>query len=199
MIESITTLGPLGSVALVSGVIYVWLASRAVYTAWYFGILSCTIIAFEDFTRYHLIADGVLQSFYIVMGLVGLFSWKKVNQLGHLKIQRKDPRWHLTAIGILLIVGALIGLSLGHYTDANLPLLDTLTTVFAVFATWLMVDRDKSNWIYWMVINALYVYIYGAQGAWFYVLLSLVYGGMSIYGWIKWQRIYRKGSNLANG
>lgn len=194
-----TALGPLGSVALISGILYIWLASRAVYAAWYFGILSCCIIAFEDFTRYQLIADGVLQIFYVIMGLIALFSWKEVNEIGHLDIQTKDRKWHLTAIATLMVVGVLIGLALSRWTSASLPMLDTLTSVFAVFATWLMVDRDKSNWLYWMVINAIYLYIYGAQGAWFYVVLSLIYGVMSVYGWIKWQRLYREGSSLANG
>lgn len=192
MLDTIFNLGALGLVALFSGILYVVLASRARYSAWTFGIVSCSIIAFEDFTKYDLYADGALQIFYVIMAFYALWEWKTTDSEGTLVVINKSRNFHLKALIFLLIPAVIVGFLLGHYTSANLPLLDTATSVMAVFATWLLVRRVQENWIYWVIIDVLYLYIYGRQGAWFYVILMLVYTIVAIDGYYKWRQIRRQ-------
>jgi nicotinamide mononucleotide transporter len=188
-------MGVLGIIALVCGVVYVVLASRAVYISWLFGILSCAIIAYEDFTLYGLIADGWLQIFYILMGGLALAQWKKTDTSGQLEIQT----WSVKRHSLIFVLGILISIPLGmllrDLSLANLPVIDTVTSVFAVIATALMVFRIKENWIYWILIDTAYLYIYGAQGAWFYVALMFVYTIVAVLGWRKWTEIQREQIN----
>lgn len=189
MIESLLQLGWLGLIALVCGIIYIVLASRAQYSAWFFGIVSCGIICFEDFTKYGLYADGVLQVFYVIMGVWALVTWKERDDDNLLKIEEWSIRHHLIYIVILLPISLVLGYFLEHYTSANLAIIDTVTSVFAVFATWLLVKRVKSNWIYWVVVDTIYLYIYGSQEAWFYVVLTLIYTIMAVVGYFHWKRL----------
>ena len=188
MIETLSNLGMLGIIALVAGVVYVALASRKAYVGWYFGILSCAIIFYEDMTRYGLYADALLQVFYIFMGIQALFTWRKVDGEGQLAIQEMPLLWHLHRMAILGVIGIVIGFILAEIPEVNMAVLDTLTSVFAIFATWLMVHRVRSNWLYWIVIDITYMYIYGMQGAWFYVVLSGVYTVVAVLGWFGWKR-----------
>ena len=198
VLETISGLGILGLIALIAGIIYVVLASRTNYYAWHFGILSCAIIAYEDFTRFQLFADGALQVFYVAMGLYALAEWRKKDVSGELRIVTLSRGQNLRLITGMLIATMIFGVLLNHYTPAELPYLDTMTSVFAVMATWLLVRRVKENWWYWIFINAVYLYIYGRQGAWFYVILTLVYLVVSVYGARQWDKKYevqRKNEN----
>lgn len=188
MIDALSNLGVLGVIALLAGVLYIVLASRKAYMGWYFGILSCAIIFYEDMTRYGLYADALLQVFYIFMGIQALFTWRRVDDQGELDIQEMPLLWHLHRMAILGVIGIVIGFILAEIPEVNMAVLDTLTSVFAIFATWLMVYRVRSNWLYWIVIDLTYMYIYGMQGAWFYVVLSGVYTVVSVMGWFGWKR-----------
>ncbi len=49
---------------------------------------------------------------------------------------------------------------MANYTRADFAYLDTFTTVFAVFATYMLTKKVLENWLYWVVIDAVSIYIY---------------------------------------
>ncbi len=71
-------------IGLITGVIYVILATYEKPACWIFGIISSGCIAWKSITDYHLMADAGLQGFYIVIGVIGLWQWIK-GQPGGLK------------------------------------------------------------------------------------------------------------------
>lgn len=182
----------MGAVALVAGLVYVWLAAQRKKACWYFGILSCAIIAYEDITRYHLFADAVLQIIYVVLGFWGLYHWGKNNH--HVVVRKVKGIHHFFIIIITLISSVALGWVIDTYTEANMPFLDVWTTMLSLVATVLLVWEQRVNWLYWIVANALYIYIYGSQGAWYYALLLFIYWLMAIYGWIAWGKRSRLAS-----
>ncbi|MEO5906070.1 MAG: nicotinamide riboside transporter PnuC, partial [Saprospiraceae bacterium] len=62
-------------VGLITGVLYVILATYERPSCWIFGIVSSAAIAWKSFDDYKLIADGILQVFYVLMGFLGLWNW----------------------------------------------------------------------------------------------------------------------------
>jgi nicotinamide mononucleotide transporter len=60
---------------LITGILYVFFASKQRSICWVFGIISSACIAWKSFTDYKLIADGILQVFYILIGFFGLYQW----------------------------------------------------------------------------------------------------------------------------
>ena len=177
---------------LIFGIIYVLLAAKEKAICWVFGILSCSLIAFKDITSYKLYADAGLQIFYILMGFWGLFEWFRKGtsssgeSINHIKSLHFSK--HLIALVSLTILAIPLGWLLNQYTDASFSYLDSITTLFAIFATVLLVKKYLENWLYWIVIDIVYVYLYANQSGYMFALLSLIYTLIAIYGYQSWKR-----------
>jgi len=175
--------------ALVLGLMYVLLMAQGRRVGWLAGILSCAIILWKDIVQYTLYADAGLQVYYIIMGGIGFGFWKRDRVA---KGAFGTREWPLGRHIWIWIIGAMFSVTLGKWlsnTPAALPFIDSITTVFAILATGLMVLKLRSNWIYWMVIDAAYMYIYQRQGAYYFALLSFVYLVLSVYGYWSWKRV----------
>ena len=85
-----------------------------------------------------------------------------------------------------MLSSLVIWILLSTYTSAALPVMDSITTVFAVLATILLLYKVKSNWLYWIGINSCYIYIYNVRDAQPIAFLSLVYLILAIYGYYRW-------------
>ena len=179
---------------LLSGILYVLLAAREKVICWIFGIISCFCIAYKDLTAYQLYADAGLQIFYIAIGFIGLWQWFRMNR----ETDESDRISRLT-IGqhaLVLIAGTAISLPfayvLNHYTDAAFSFLDSLTTIFSIMATLMLIRKYLDNWMYWIVIDLVYVYLYLNRGGYFFGFLMMVYALIAIYGLVSWSSKYRR-------
>jgi nicotinamide mononucleotide transporter len=85
-----------------------------------------------------------------------------------------------------------LGYVIANYTPAAFPYLDTFTTVFAVFATYLVTQKVLENWLYWVVIDAISIYLYIEKGLIPTTVLFIIYVIIAAYGYFKWQAIYRQ-------
>ena len=190
MLDYFQAYDQLGLIALVTGLIYVFLAAKGNRYCWVYGIISCSIIAWQDFYEYKLYADAILQIFYVFVGFVGLYKWKAETNDISLDISSKELTFlqHFILIFTGLLSSFVLWSLLGRYTDASLPILDSTTSVFAVFTTILLLYKIRSNWIYWIGINTCYIYIYTRQDAYFFASLSGIYLILAVYGFVKWRR-----------
>ena len=80
---------------------------------------------------------------------------------------------------------------MANYTPADFPYLDTFTTVFAVFATYLVTQKVLENWLYWVVIDAVSIYLYQAKDLMPTVVLFSLYTVIATFGYFKWQNLYK--------
>ena len=62
-------------IGLITGILYVIFASIQKPICWIFGIISSFCLAWKSFEDYKLMADGILQLFYIIIGFYGLYNW----------------------------------------------------------------------------------------------------------------------------
>ncbi len=79
LLEEISKQTSLDWSILVTAIVYVVLAVRENAWCWAWGIVSCGLLAYADFTKYNLQVDGYLQIFYVGMGFWGLYSWRFSN------------------------------------------------------------------------------------------------------------------------
>ena len=175
------------------GIVYVILAAHNKIYCWFFGIISCLAIAIKDFFNYQLYLDGILQIFYIVMGFAGLYMWKFGNSE---KKEKKISQWNFNKhqiylFGIIILSGAL-GFLFSNYSEASFPYLDSLTTLISIYATFLLVHRIIDNWIFWILADLIYIYLYYAREAYFFSLLMIIYTAIAVFGLIKWKKEYEK-------
>lgn len=176
-------------VAVFFGLIYIWRAVYGKWDAWVAGIISSLIWAYVSFYSYRLYADAVLQLFYVILGFYGLYQWY------HNDITRKSvssyslmsSKEHITTILFTILASAIWYYFLSVYTKASLPMLDTVTTCLALINTYWLTKKRLDNWLYWILVNAIYIYIYSSTRAWLFVFISVIYLGMSILAFYRWR------------
>ncbi len=192
LFEQAATFGWLNWVVTVTALIYVFLAAREKVWAWFWGIISCSLWAYASFVFYSLWLDALLQVFYVIMGFIGIWQWKFGGQGQHeLSISLRPWRFHL----IILLAGSAVALIFGYffaeYTPAAATYLDAFTTVFAIIATLLLVRKILENWLYWVIIDLVYIYLYSSRGAYLFALVMGVYVLIALMALRRWWKTYQ--------
>ena len=175
-------------IAVIFGVIYVFLAAKNNNWCWIFGILgsAISIVLFVVYAK--LYAEAMLYFFYVLAGIYGWLSWKK--QTNATTVYQQSITKHITiiAIGIVLSFGLYYTL-IFFFADAEKPLIDAFTTVFSFIATYLTAKKWLENWIYWIVIDFASTFLYYSRGLEIYALLMFAYTFMAIYGYLQWKKL----------
>jgi nicotinamide mononucleotide transporter len=177
--------------ALVTGVTYAVLAARRNRLCWMAGAVSSACAAILSALN-KLPMQAGLQVFYVGMSVYGWWSWKRHTSEGQLLIGVWPLRWHLCAA---LVLGCLSLVSAWWLRPGNVaawPLLDSVTTWFSLLATWLAARAKIENWLYWIVINALMVFLFFVQKVWGMALLSVFLAVIAGAGFIGWRRRLRE-------
>lgn len=175
-------------IGLVTGILYVVMATYEKPACWVFGILSSAAIAWKSFTDYQLIADTFLQVFYVGMGVYGLIQWNRKQATKHKKpITSSSWVSHGSTILFSLLVSWPLSWMLIHYADARYGYVDTVLTCLSVWATVLLIRKDLHNWLYWIVIDVLYILLYWKTDGVLFALLFLIYAILSVYGFRRWK------------
>lgn len=184
-------------VVTLTALVYVFMAAREKVWAWFWGIISCSLWAYASYAFYDLWLDALLQVFYVIMGFVGIWEWNFGGQgRQQLLISTLPWRYHVW----ILVAGSAAALCFGYffaeYTPAAATFLDAFTTVFAVIATMILVRKVLENWLYWVIIDAAYVYLYASRGAYLFALLMLIYVVIATSALWRWWQAFKKGRKM---
>ncbi len=174
----------IGLIALVSGVLGVWLTIRQNIWCWPMALVS-VVCSGIDFYDSRLFGDMALQVLYFLQGLYGWFVWqvKKSEDFTVVKMPSKYWPYTLAAIALLWVLMYYVL----HYLNGNRATLDALLTAASLVTTYLMTKKWVENWLLWVFIDATYIVLYVVSGLWSYALLYLVFTAMAGYGWLQWR------------
>ena len=171
------------SVAVFFSILYVILAVKERIWCWGAAAISVILYIYICYTA-QLYPETGLQVFYLLIAFYGYYQWNKNDS--KLKIQQWTTTKHL----LILLLGALLTFLMGFYftiyTNAAMPLVDSFTTVFSVFATYMVTKKVLGNWLYWIVIDAVSVYLYFSRDLHLTSLLFIVYTLIAIFGYFSW-------------
>jgi nicotinamide mononucleotide transporter len=177
--------------AVVLGIAYLLLAMREQISCWYAAFIS-TAIFLVLFWQAGLLMESALQVYYLAMAVYGWWHWRHGNQEdGSLAIGRWSGQQHLLAIAAVLLLSGVSGALLSHYTTAASPYLDSFTTWGAVLTTWMVARKLLENWLYWIVIDGLSIFLYIDRELYLTAALFAVYLVIVIIGFMTWTRHYR--------
>jgi len=185
------TLWTLNALALVTGVTYAVLAARRNRLCWIAGgVCSACAAILAAVSR--LPMQAVLQVIYVGMALYGWWSWVRSTREGELNVGTWPLKWHLLA-GIALVAISFANAQWLRASDLSAwPLLDSLSMWFSLLATWLAARARTENWLYWIVLNAVAVFLFHEQGAWGMAVLSALLVFIAVAGFVAWRRRYRE-------
>ena len=173
------------SAAVFFSILYVILAVKENIWCWGAGAISVSIYIYICFFS-QLYAETGLQVFYLLMSLYGYYSWSKKES--SLKISDWSIRKHL----IILLLGTVLTFIMGFYftiyTSAKMPIIDSFTTVFSIFATYMATKKIIGNWLYWIIIDIVSIYLYFSRDLHLTSILFLAYAIIAIFGYFSWTK-----------
>lgn len=175
-------------VAIAFALVYLWLAARQSAWCWLAGAVSCTIYTYLMF-NVQLYMEALLQLVYVGMAAYGWWQWQ-VGAAREGASTRADYswQWHVGIIIILALIASGCAWMLSAYTNADQAWLDSFTTVYSLFATWLLARKLFSTWLYWLVIDSVYIYLYFIKGFEKTSGLFALYVMLVVYAMWNWQR-----------
>ena len=181
--------GPPELVAVVLGLAYLVLAARLSLWCWPAAFVSTAIYLTLFFER-QLYQQALLQVFYLAMAVYGYLQWRGGLRDRGGAIHRWTGRQHGLAVGSVLLLTLVTGALEARFTDAPMPYLDAFTTWGSVVTTWMVARRVLENWLYWIVVDGVLVYVSFASGLVATAGLFLVYLGIVIAGFFSWRRVH---------
>lgn len=179
--------GPFELAAVLLALAYLVLAARLSLWCWPAAFVS-TAIYLALFADKQLYQQSLLQVFYLVMAVYGFVQWRRGIAEPDAAITRWRLSQHAAAIVAVVVLTVVTGMLEARYTDAALPYLDAFTTWGSVVTTWMVVKRVLENWLYWIVVDGVLVYVSFASGLVATAGLFLVYLGIVIAGYFSWRR-----------
>ena len=196
---SIMSMGAWEAFATVLALAYVVLAAKGNMWCWPAALISTAIysVIFFDVS---LLMESLLNVYYMAMALVGWFRWQLAKKRTAQDQQKENialpiVSWpfknHLIGFVILVPIALFLGYFMDSNTQADFAYLDTFTTVFAVYTTYLVAIRVLENWLYWIVINAVSIYLYLNKDLMFLTALMFAYTVLAIWGYYTWSKQHK--------
>jgi nicotinamide mononucleotide transporter len=150
------------------------LGRRWAWPLGFLGTLAGVVVLFDA----KLYAESLLNLGYAVLAVVGWIRWGQIQfkPLGRITSDL------VVAVGLALATAYLMNAA----TDNPRPLADGIMFAGGILGTWWQVKRVRLNWIIWITLNGLGIWLYADRGLWFYAIYSAVMAVVSVWGWFRW-------------
>ncbi len=179
-------------VAVAAGLVYVVLIIRRHRWGWLFGGFSSLIFAVL-FARSSLPMQSLLQASYVAAAVYGWWSWAPQSQPQQISVW--TLRGHLLAIMVAVLVS--LGLARLLAEESAFPLLDSLVACAGLLATWMVARVYLENWVYWILVDSVSIYLCVEQGLIVTAGLFGIYLLMAALGFRSWWQIRRSEQRAA--
>ena len=180
----------LETLAVALGISYLLLAMRENSLCWYCAFFSTAIYVYI-FGDVSLYMESALNVYYMGMAVYGWLQWQKggANHSG-VEIVKWTAKHHIICILVILIASVISGYLLSVNTDARLPYLDSFTTWASVLTTVMVARKVLENWLYWIVINSVSIYLYIDRDLDQTAAMFTLYLVLSVLGYVAWKKNY---------
>ena len=191
MLDTIARLWSVEAIAVCLAVAYLILAAQENLWCWACAFVSSVLYTWV-FWSVNLYMEAALNVFYVVMAVVGWWQWRKGQDESSFGISTLHWQKHLLLLGAMLGLAACNGWLMVRFTDAAWPFVDSFTTWASIITTFLVVRKVLENWLYWLLIDSISIWLYFDRGLYLTVLLFAVYLVIVVFGYINWRRDWLK-------
>jgi nicotinamide mononucleotide transporter len=186
-------LPPLEAAGVLFSVLYLVLAIRESLWCWPAAFISSVLTIVVMFGA-RLYSESALNLFYAAMAVYGWYRWRYgggTSGAAALPIGVWPVRAHVFAIGGTVVLSTSVGWLMSRNTEAAFPYLDAFVTVSSVITTYMVARKILENWLYWIVVDSLALYLYWQRGLYLYVGLFALYLVLVVLGLVRWHRDWR--------
>ena len=180
-------------IATVTFVAYLVLQIMHSRWMWYLYIPSCLCAALNFFNSATW-AFAALNVYYIVMGFVGIYNWKKDSagageqQHNGIVLNRLSRKTLLFSLAMVTAGIPALYFLLQALDDPN-PFLDAITTALSIIGTWWLTKSYIQQWWIWIVADVFAIWMNLNLGNnWFVLQFSLCIISSFIGLW-NWNRV----------
>lgn len=186
-----TALGILASLTGVSCVILCGMGKLSNYIFGTVNVVLYAIVAWK--AKYY--GDVMLNLlYYFPTNLLGFFVWSKhINQENNEVYKKRMTLKQDIVLGIVSVAGVLGYSYILKKLGGNLPIVDSMSTVFSVIAQILMIKRFVEQWIIWIIVDIVSVIMWiaafftGGESVAVLMMWS-VYLANAVIMFVKWSR-----------
>lgn len=200
------------AIGTLAGLLCIWLASREKIINYLFGLINVTLFAIIFF-QIQLYASLLLQLFFFAANLYGWYAWSRQNgseaalQIRWLPRSKAigwgagsliaialmtvwiDPVFaFLTELAVVLMQALGLQVTMPELQPDAFPFWDSTMMVLSIVAMILMTRKYVENWLLWVVIDVISVWIFARQGVYAMALEYLILTLIALNGswlWIK--------------
>jgi len=186
-------LRPVEAASVLFSILYLVLAIRESLWCWPAAFLS-SVLTIAVVLGARLYSEVALNVYYAAMAIYGWYQWHyggRRSGAAELPIGVWPLKMHALAIGGSAALAALIGWFLSRNTQAAFPYLDAFVTVASVVTTYMVARKILENWLYWLVVDSLALYLYWQRELYLFVGLFALYLVLVVLGLIRWHRDWR--------
>lgn len=177
--------------AVILGVAEVLLARKNNILLYPAGI-GGSAISILLFIKAGLFADAGLSLYYVIVSVYGWVIWSRRKDQPPVQIAYANKKEWMITLLIAFAGGAAIYWVLIVFTPSTVPVMDAWVTSSAWAGTWLLARRRIENWIILNVSNLFAVPLLFHKHLPLFALLTLFLFVVAVFGYLDWQRIYRK-------
>jgi nicotinamide mononucleotide transporter len=184
---------PLEATAVLFSIAYLVLAIRESLWCWPAAFVSSVLTLVVVF-GVRLYSEVALNVYYAAMAVYGWYQWHyggRPHGAAELPIGVWPLKMHALAIGGSVALAGIIGFLLSRHTQAAFPYLDAFLAVSSVVTTYMVARKILENWLYWLVIDGLWVYVYWQRELYLFVGLLALYLVLVVIGLVRWHRDWR--------
>jgi len=179
-------------VAVILAIGYLLLAIKESIWCWPAAFFSTGIYIYLFFDA-NLYMQSFLNFYYLIMAIYGFQQWTYKQKTENQKpIILWSTKQHLSLVFITCLLIFLTSYVLEKYTNQDFALLDSFTTWFAIIATYMLTQKVLENWLYWIVINMVSIYIYISKDFALTAVLFFSYIILALIGWKTWKKHYEQ-------
>lgn len=183
-----------GIVAALTGIWCVILTGKGKLSSFWVGTINTVLYAIVAWKARYWGEVMLNLVYYVPMNFVGVYMWSKNMDKQTEEVLKK----RLSKKNSVIAYGCVVAGTLGYgmilkLLNGTLPLIDSMSTVFSIFAQYLCVKRYMEQWVLWIVVDVVtvimwvYAFINGT-GDMATVLMWSIYLINAIFMFLKWKK-----------
>lgn len=164
MVKDFGTLGVIGLITGLSTCIGLMMVNKGLVTNYFWGTIGSTVWLIIAISHM-LIGDVSSQMYYFVMQFVGIYAWgRSMRKTGKNHVESKGIT-KLMGVGIVIMTAAIYSavLFLSKGLNGNQVYLDATLLPLGIVGQLLMTYGYRSQWVFWIALNAVNVVIWYNQ------------------------------------
>lgn len=183
--------------ASLTGMMCVILTAKGKISNYYFGIVNCVLYAYVAYQSQYYGEVMLNILYFLPLQFIGIHYWRK-----HVDTRKTDDdvivgwfSWKQRALWVLITILGTVGVGVFlRAIRSELPYVGAFTVILSVIAMVLTVKRVAEQWVLWIVVDVVTIYMW---------VVSLANGGNDIsvlimwvafltnafYGFINWVRL----------